>query len=89
MDFATLLANLSPDKITAVTVLVVIALLVLTDKLVWHTRLKAAEARAQRWEDIALNALNAGAEAGVKAAEVAVDVVAAIPDPAGRKEATT
>jgi len=59
--------------------------LAITDKLVWHTRLRRAEARADRWEDIALRALSAGAEAGVKAAEVTVDVVSAMPDPENRR----
>lgn len=67
------------DKIGAVSILVFIAIAVITDKLVWHTRLRQAEARADRWERIALEALAAGAHAGVVAAEVAVDVVSAIP----------
>ena len=77
VDFAVL------DRLTAVVVLAIVAISVITDKLVWHKRLEAAEARADRWEAIALDALKAGAEAGVKAAEVTVDVVSAIPDPAG------
>lgn len=81
MDF---LNSLSPDKITSVAVLVVVAVAVITDKLVWHTRLKRAEDRAERWERVALEALTAGAQAGVKAAEVTVDVVSALPDPARR-----
>lgn len=67
------------DKIGAVSILVFIAIAVITDKLVWHTRLRQAEARADRWERIALEALAAGAHAGVVAAEVAVDVVSSIP----------
>lgn len=70
------------DKAGAVAVLVAVALAIITDKLVWHTRLKNAEARADRWESVALQALTAGARAGVKAAEVTVDVVSAMPDPA-------
>ena len=69
------------DRLTAVAVLSLVALAVITDKLVWHTRLKNAEARADRWERIALDALSAGAQAGVKAAEVTADVVSALPDP--------
>ena len=68
------------DRFGTVGVLCVIALSVITDKLVWHTRLKKAEARADRWESVALEALTAGAQAGVRAAEVTVDVVSAIPD---------
>lgn len=69
------------DNLTAVGVLILVALLVITDKLVWHTRLKAARIRADRWEKVALDALMSGAQAGVKAAEVTVDVVSAMPDP--------
>ena len=70
------------NKLLAVPILAAGALLALTDKLIWHTRLEKAEDRAERWERIALIALSAGAEAGVKAAEVTVDVVSAIPNPA-------
>ena len=80
LDFAVF------DKITAVAVLCVMALLVITDKLVWHTRLKRAQDRADKWERIAIEALTTGAQAGVKAAEVTVDVVSAMPDP-GRSRA--
>lgn len=71
----------SLDRLGAAAVLTLVALAIITDKLVWHTRLKAAEKRADRWERIALDALTAGAQAGVRAAEVAVDVVSALPDP--------
>lgn len=70
------------DNLTAVVVLSAVALSVITDKLVWHTRLKKAEARAERWEAIALEALNFGAQVGVKAAEVTTEVIAAFPSPA-------
>lgn len=81
------------DKLSAVVILCAVALSVITDKLVWHTRLKAvekqaaealdrSEKRADRWEQVALEALTAGAQAGVKAAETAVTVVSALPDPA-------
>jgi hypothetical protein len=78
MDFLTVGAL---DKLSVVVVLAAVALSIITDKLVWHTRLKAETRRADRWEAIALEALQAGALAGVRAAEVAVDVVSAIPDP--------
>jgi hypothetical protein len=80
MDFLGLQVG-DLDQIGMVTVLVLVAVAVITDKLVWHTRLKNAEARADRWEQIALDALTAGAVAGVRAAEVAADVVSALPDP--------
>lgn len=86
MDFVT--ADLLND-IGVLTVLVAIALAVITDKLVWHTRLKRAEARAEReearaerWERLALDALTASAQASVAAAEITADVVRALPDPA-------
>lgn len=78
--------NLIPlDQLSGLVILAAVALSVITDKLVWHTRLKAAEARADRWEAVALNALTAGAQAGVKAAETAVDVVSALPDPGSER----
>lgn len=68
------------DQITAVAVLAAVALAVITDKLVWHTRLKKADARADRWESIALDALHAGAHAGVSAAEVTAEVITTFPE---------
>lgn len=76
------LQGLSLDQITVVSVLALVALAVITDKLVWYKRLEKSEARADRWEKIALDALRTGAQAGVAAAEVAADVVSALPDPA-------
>lgn len=91
MDDLFTLATL--DKITALAILAAVALAVIKDKLIWHTRMESAESmwrerlakaegRADRWETVALEALTAGAQAGVKAAEVAVGVVSALPDPA-------
>lgn len=73
------------DRAGLVGVLIIVALGVITEKLVWHTRLKSAEERADRWERIALDALTVGAKAGVKAAEVTADVVSALPDPGKEK----
>lgn len=81
-----LLGLMSPKELSLTAVLVGVAIAVITDKLVWHTRLKSAEKRADRWERVALEALQSGAQAGVKAAEVAVGVVAALPDPQGEHE---
>lgn len=80
-DFGQFFTSAIIDNITSVSVLTLVALAVITDKLVWHKRLEKAEARADRWEAIALDALSSGAEAGVRAAEVAVDAVSALPDP--------
>jgi len=69
----------SIDKISTVGVLIALALAVITDKLVWHTRLKKETERADRWEKVALDALTAGAQAGVKAAETTVELVSSLP----------
>ena len=74
------------DDIGVLTVLIAIALAIITDKLVWHTRLKRAELRAERWEQIAVEALTASAQASVRAAEITAEVVSALPDPARRVE---
>lgn len=74
------------DKIGAVTVLILVALAIITDKLVWHTRYKRAQERADRWERIALEALASGAVAGVSAAEVAAAVISALPDPVRERQ---
>lgn len=81
MEFLNLL---DADRIGAVLVIVSVAVAVITDKLVWHTRLKKAEERAARWEQVALDALSTGAQAGVTAAEIAAEVVGALPDPSRR-----
>jgi Flp pilus assembly protein TadB len=86
MDFLTI-ANV--DRLGAVATLIIVAVAVITDKLVWHTRLARATARADRWEQIALDALVASARAGVQAAETAVEVIASIPDPQGDRDKAT
>lgn len=48
---------LGSHDLTGIAGLLLVAILVLTDKLVWHTRLAKAEARCDRWEGIALKAL--------------------------------
>lgn len=74
------------DKLGALLVLVIIAIAVITDKLIWHKRYEAETKRADRWEKIALDALSGPAQAGVRAAEVAVGVVSHIPDPQGERD---
>lgn len=69
------------DRITAFGVLAAVAIAVITRRLVWHTDLKKMEASRDRWQQIAIDSLTLGAHAGVRAAEVAVGVVSAIPDP--------
>lgn len=75
------------DTISAVGITLAVAIAIITDKLVWHTRLKKAEARAEKWEQVALAALGLGARVGVQAAEAAVEVVQNIPDPGHPKAA--
>lgn len=67
------------DRAGSVVIVLFIAGLVITDRLVWHTRLKAAENRADRWEKIALEALGTGARVGVRAAEVSNEVLSRLP----------
>lgn len=69
------------DRLTAVGTICLIAVLIITDKLVWHTRFKKVQERADRWERVALEALSAGAQAGIKAAETTVGIVSVLPDP--------
>ena len=80
-----LLGLMSIKELSLSAVLIGMAVAVITDKLVWHTRLKAAEKRADKWERIAIDALTTGAQAGVTAAEVAAGVVSALPDPSAEK----
>ena len=74
------------NRITGVVVLVAVSLAVITDKLTWHSRLDNERARGDRWEAIAIESLKEGAKAGVKAAEIAAVVVAALPDPSRKKD---
>lgn len=74
------------DKLGAMAVLVLVALAVITEKLVWHKRHAEVVKQRDRWQKVALEALQSGAQAGVKSAEVTAAVVAAMPDPARRAE---
>lgn len=58
--------------------LVLVAVLVITDKLVWHRRLDAERARGDRWEGIALTSLGVAEKLTVQA-EVTNDVLAKLP----------
>lgn len=66
-----------PD-LTGIAGLVLVALLVLTDKLVWHTRLEKSDARCDRWETIALTALGVADKMTVTG-EIAKDVLEVLP----------
>lgn len=85
MEFFEFFTVARIDSIGAVATIIVVAVLVITDKLVWHTRHKAVIKRAERWENIALDLL-VSAKAGVAAAEVTANVVAGLPDPQGLRE---
>lgn len=76
------LSDLLPfgGDLTVVGMAVALAMLVITDRLVWHTRLTRAEAQRDRWEAIALEALATGAQAGVRAAEISNEVLSRLPD---------
>jgi phage shock protein A len=85
MDWLNSITIEGVDRLGAMTAVTLIAILVIMDKLVWHTRLKKAEERADKWEAKAWEAVQA-AQAGVRAAEVAVDVIASMPDPQGKRD---
>lgn len=73
------------DRLGAMATIVFVAWLVITDRLVWHTRLTEERVRAQRWESVALDALRTGTQAGVRAAEVSNEVLSRLPDAAAEK----
>lgn len=74
------------DKVGTFAVIVLLALAVITDKLVWHTRYKRALEEIKHWQGLTMEAYKIGAQAGVQAAETAVSVVSAIPDPQGDRD---
>lgn len=69
------------SEITGTGILVLVAILVITRKMVWHTDLDKAEERTKRWEDIALSALGVADKMTVHA-EVTNKVLKHLPDPA-------
>lgn len=71
------------DRLGAVTAVLIIAFLVITEKLIWHKRFDKLEKDRDKWQRIAIEALTGPAQAGVLAAEVAVGVVSSLPDPSG------
>lgn len=71
---------------TATGLLVLVFLSVLTDRLVWHTRLKEIKADRDSWKRIALDALGV-ADKMTTQGEVTTAIVASMPDPmAGERE---
>ncbi len=75
----------SVGQLSTPAVLAVIALLVITDKLVWHTRLRRAEQRVEKLEGMLLSALGV-AERTTVGAEVAHKVIGHLPDPGKEKQ---
>lgn len=65
---------------TGPAVLVFVALLVITDKLVWHRRLEKVEKERDEWKDAALRALGVADKMTV-AGEITTQVMAQLPDP--------
>lgn len=71
---------------SATGLLVLVFLSVLTDRLVWHTRLSKVESDRDRWQKVALEALGVADKLTVQG-EVTSALVASLPDPATRKDA--
>lgn len=80
------LSIVSLEQAGLVGVLASVAIAVITGRLRWGPRVDAemakVEARADRWEAVAIEALKIGAQAGVTAAETTATIVSAMPDPA-------
>lgn len=67
-------------EFTGPAALAMMSLLVITDKLIWHTRLSKAEAQRDKWEQVALRALGVADKMTIHA-EVANEIVSKLPDP--------
>lgn len=72
------------ENIGAGGLVTLVVLLMLTDRLIWHTRLTKAEADRDRWQETALRALGVADKLTVQG-EVTTALVASLPDPASRK----
>lgn len=68
---------------TALLVLVFVA--VLTDRLVWHKRLRACEAERDKWQRIALDSLGI-TDRVVGHAEVTHELISRLPNPGKKPE---
>lgn len=77
------LNSLPFSEITGTAVLCAVAGLVITDKLIWHTRLRHCEEQRDKWERIALTALGTAEKLTVQA-EVTNEVLTRLPDPTDR-----
>lgn len=65
----------------AAGVLALVAVLVITDKLVWHKRLRLTEQERDHWRGVALTALGVADKMTVHG-EVTAEVLTRLPDPA-------
>jgi len=61
-----------------IVVLWTVAVLVITRRLVWHTDLKKAEKRGDKWQELALRLLGA-TDTLAQAAEVTTEVLTSLP----------
>lgn len=75
------------NRIGAVAILMLGCILVITDKLIWHTRFKRVQERADRWERVALDALGAS-HVAVRAVEVTNEVLTKLPEAVERSDET-
>lgn len=69
----------------ATGLLVLVFLAVLTDKLIWHTRLHKVEKQRDDWQKIALDALGVADKLTVQG-EATTAFMARLPDPGARKD---
>jgi len=81
------LEGISPSllDLTGPAALTLIALLVITDKLIWHKRLHQAESDRDYWRGMALRSLGVAEKMTVHA-EVANEVLSHLPEPPPDKE---
>lgn len=73
------------DQASGVTVLLIISILVITDRLVWHTRLKKAEARADKLERMLFELMGIVKPTKV-ALETTTEALTKLPIPRGSEE---
>jgi len=78
------LLGIPVQDLGATSLLALAFLLVLTDRLVWHTRLNKAEKERDEWKNLALKALGVADKLTVQG-EVTTALVASLPDPGARE----
>lgn len=75
-----MLGSLSVGEISGPAALVIIAVLVITRRLVWHTDVEKLERDRDKWQQIALQSLGVADKLTVQA-EVTNEVLTHLPDP--------